>query len=94
MTMKTTHYLEIWLLLGPVEYIDPPDYSTPILVVVYKEGVGKVPANAWYTYGQPTHMDFSHSSAQHWQRLDGNRNKPSSQWAKGIAVWLVITHDP
>ena len=54
--------LEIWTLLSPVEYVDPSNALTLIPVVAFvacREGMGKIPAVAWYTDGssqgnQPT----------------------------------------
>lgn len=46
--------LEMWMLLGPVEYVDPPDALAPIPVAAAaacREGAGKIPTDAWYTDG-------------------------------------------
>ena len=34
--------LEICVLLGPVEYVDPSNASTPILVMANKKGLGEI----------------------------------------------------
>lgn len=42
----------MWMLLGPVEYVDPPNALVLIPVAsaaACREGAGKIPTSDWYT---------------------------------------------
>ena len=48
-------FLEMWVLLGPTEYVDPlqaPTSLSTVAPVAFKEGVGEIPTNGWYTNAQ------------------------------------------
>ena len=44
--------LEMWVLLGPTEYVGPlqaPTSISTVASVAFGKGVGEIPTNGWYT---------------------------------------------
>lgn len=44
--------LEMWVLLGPTEYVGPlqaPASISTVAPVAFGKGVGEIPTNGWYT---------------------------------------------
>ena len=86
--------LEMWTSLGPVEYVDLPNPPPPIPVVAFvacREGMGKIPADAWYTDGpsqgdKPTWtvVAILPNTDNLWMETGMNR---SSQWAEHQLGW-------
>lgn len=74
-TVSTSLWLKMWMLVGPVEYIDPPNAPVPIPVAVFvacRERVREIPTDAWYTEGS------SRGNPSTWTAvtIQPNRNKP------------------
>ena len=93
--------LDMWVLLGLVGYVDPPDALSPISVAApaaCRKGMGEIPSDAWYTdeSSQGNQLMWTAVTVQPntdtiWMETGMNH---SSQWAELRALWLVITHEP